>query len=172
MMMNIKRRIRTMPNNNYPNVKKVNIIPSRPITSVNPPIRSAVRRVYKTLDEIRQCMISRAVVQEILEDGSVLVLDFSNYASDNRLSTKQAAIDAAKKKAEEQRAAAIEETKKKAAEEAAKKKAAEEQRAAAERKAIEETKKKAAEEAAKKKEAETVKTNNIEDNKSENTTEQ
>ena len=40
--------------------KKVNIYPSMPITRVNPPIRSSVRRVTKSVEEIRICLLQEA----------------------------------------------------------------------------------------------------------------
>lgn len=59
--------------------KVVNIYPSMPITGVNPPIRSVVKHVTKSVDEIRTCIIARAIVEEILPDGKVVRLNFSNY---------------------------------------------------------------------------------------------
>lgn len=59
--------------------KVVNIYPSMPITGVNPPIRSTVKRVTKSIDEIRTCLLSRATVEEILSDGKIVRLDISNY---------------------------------------------------------------------------------------------
>lgn len=106
----------------YPKVKKVNIIPQRPISTVNPPIRSAVRRVHKPLEDIRKCLIGRAIVEEILPDGSTLKLDFSNYDKDNRPSQKSADVDDAAKRAAEAAAKAAkekEEADRKAAEEEA-----------------------------------------------------
>jgi hypothetical protein len=59
--------------------KVVNIYPSSPITTVNPPIRSAVKGVTKSIEEIRSCLMARATVEEILSDGSVVRLDNTNY---------------------------------------------------------------------------------------------
>lgn len=59
--------------------KVVNIYPSMPITGVNPPIRSAVKRVTKSVEEIRICLMSRAVVEEILPNGKTVRLNISNY---------------------------------------------------------------------------------------------
>lgn len=73
--------------NEYPAVKKVNIYPQRRITTINPPIGSTVRRTTRTVEDIRKCIIARARVEEILPDGSVIALDFSNYNKDNRPST-------------------------------------------------------------------------------------
>lgn len=59
--------------------KVVNIYPSGAIVGVNPPIRSVVKRVTKSIDEIRTCLMARATVEEILSDGSVVKLNISNY---------------------------------------------------------------------------------------------
>lgn len=67
--------------------KVVNIYPSMPITSVNPPIRSSVKRVTKSVDEIRACLMARAIVEEILTTGEVVRLDISNY--DKHLDTSR-----------------------------------------------------------------------------------
>ena len=63
--------------------KTVNIFPKFPIIGVNPPIRTAVRRVTKSTAEIRTCIIARAIVEEILEDGSTVILDLNNFDKDN-----------------------------------------------------------------------------------------
>lgn len=65
------------------NTKIVNIYPKYPIITVNPPIRTAVKKVTKSIDEIRKCIIARAVVEEILNNGNIISLDFSNYDKDN-----------------------------------------------------------------------------------------
>ena len=59
--------------------KIVNIYPSMPITGVNPPIRSVVRRVTKSIDEIRACLMARATVEEILSNGTTVKLNIGNY---------------------------------------------------------------------------------------------
>ena len=63
--------------------KTVNIFPKFPVIGVNPPIRTAVRRVTKSTAEIRTCIIARAIVEEILEDGSTVILDLNNFDKDN-----------------------------------------------------------------------------------------
>ena len=59
--------------------KVVNIYPSTPIIGVNPPIRSSVKKVTKTIEEIRTCLMARAIVEEVLNDGTVVRLNNSNY---------------------------------------------------------------------------------------------
>ena len=63
--------------------KTVNIFPKFPIIGVNPPIRTAVRKVTKSTADIRTCIIARAIVEEILEDGSTVILDLNNFDKDN-----------------------------------------------------------------------------------------
>lgn len=63
--------------------KVVSIYPTAPITSVNPPIRSSVRNVTKSVDAIRKCIIARARVYETLDSGEKLLLDLTNYDKDN-----------------------------------------------------------------------------------------
>ena len=65
--------------------KKVNIYPTRPIITVNPPIRSTVKGVTKPVADIRSCILARAIVEEIMEDGNVINLDLNNYDKDNAL---------------------------------------------------------------------------------------
>lgn len=59
--------------------KVVNIYPTTPIIGVNPPIRSSVKKVTKTIEEIRTCLMARAIVEEVLNDGTVVRLNNSNY---------------------------------------------------------------------------------------------
>jgi len=61
------------------NKKLVNIYPSMPITDFNPPIRVATKRVYKTFGDIRTCLMRRAIVDEILPDGTTVRLGLHNY---------------------------------------------------------------------------------------------
>ena len=73
--------------------KVVNIYPTGAITGVNPPIRSVVRRVTKSTDEIRACLMARAIVEEIASDGSVIRLNLNNYNVDNAVSVKEPVIE-------------------------------------------------------------------------------
>lgn len=59
--------------------KMVNIYPSMPITTVNPPIRTTIKRVTKSIEEIRACLMARAIVEEILPDGTITKLNIGNY---------------------------------------------------------------------------------------------
>lgn len=63
--------------------KIVNIYPTMPITSVNPPIRGKLMGVRRTTADIRACIIGRARVEELLPNGKIIPLDFTNYDKDN-----------------------------------------------------------------------------------------
>lgn len=64
--------------------KIVNIYPfSGPITTVNPCIRVAMKKVRKDTKDIRKCIIAGARVEEVLDDGRVISLNLSNYDTDN-----------------------------------------------------------------------------------------
>lgn len=63
--------------------KVVNIYPRTPILTVNPPIRSMVRRVTKPISDIRKCIVAHAVVEEILPEGGIVRLNLANYDKDN-----------------------------------------------------------------------------------------
>lgn len=62
--------------------KVVNIFPTMPITRVNPPIRSSVKNVTKSIEEIRTCLMCRAIVEEVTPNGTIR-LDNTNYDKDN-----------------------------------------------------------------------------------------
>lgn len=65
--------------------KIVNIYPTWPITRLNPPIRSVVKNVTKSVEDIRICLVTRARVEEVLPDGSTVTLGFNNYDEDNSI---------------------------------------------------------------------------------------
>lgn len=73
-----------MLNENYPEIKEVNVFPKYgPITTVNPPIRVAIKNTLQSIENIRRCIAAGALVEEVLDDEN-LVLDFTNYDADNR----------------------------------------------------------------------------------------
>ena len=78
--------------------KLVNIYPSIPILEVNPPIRSIVKSTYKTIEQIRVCIIARATVEEILPNGKTIRLNFTNYDKDNSGEAAVDPVDAVKQK--------------------------------------------------------------------------
>lgn len=65
--------------------KRVNIYPTRPITNVTPIIRGVVKDVIKDEKTIRLCILGMAKVEEILKNGSVIILNLNNYNIDNNI---------------------------------------------------------------------------------------
>lgn len=63
--------------------KVVNIYPKSIIYSLNPPIRFPAKGVTRTVEDIYKCMVARAIVDEVLSDGSTIRLTFANYDKDN-----------------------------------------------------------------------------------------
>lgn len=76
--------------------KRVNIYPRRPIDT-NPPIRSAVLNRTKDIKDIRKAIMCDARVEEILPDGSVVLLNISNYDIDNSGKSEKRPAPAPKK---------------------------------------------------------------------------
>lgn len=69
--------------------KLVNIYPTKPILNVNPPIRSRIIEMTLDTDTIRKCIISNAIVEEILNDGSTVVLTFENLNKNNDVKVEE-----------------------------------------------------------------------------------
>ena len=64
-------------------IKKVNIMPKRPITTIIPPIRMPIYNVTKKIDDIKLAILAGARVEEIMPDGSKVSLNLNNYDRDN-----------------------------------------------------------------------------------------
>lgn len=64
--------------------KRVNIKINGPIYTVKPIIQRSLMNVEMTEGDIRNCICSNAMVEEILEDGSRVPLGLHNYNKDNR----------------------------------------------------------------------------------------
>ena len=63
--------------------KLVNVYPSSPIISINPPIRTRLNKINMSTENIRKCLISNAYVEEILNGSKTIQLTFENYDKDN-----------------------------------------------------------------------------------------
>ena len=63
--------------------KLVNIYPSMPITSLKIPLRTRVTNIRMDYESIRKCIIANAIVEEVLDDNSVIRLNLSNYNKNN-----------------------------------------------------------------------------------------
>ena len=64
-------------------IKKVNILSRVPIRNVVPPIHGCHNGIMMDTSNILKCINKRAVVNEVLPDGSVIRLNLSNYYKDN-----------------------------------------------------------------------------------------
>ena len=73
-------------NNSY--IKTVNINARVPVNSVHPPIYGTLKNVEMSTTIILKCLLRRAQVFEVFEDGSTLKLNFSNYYTDNTNAVK------------------------------------------------------------------------------------
>lgn len=65
------------------NKKVVNIYPTTPILSTNPPIRTMAYKITKPIKDIRACIIAGAKVEEILPNGTTIRLNLNNYDKDH-----------------------------------------------------------------------------------------
>lgn len=127
--------------------KKVNIVANRPIFVSRIPIRGTIRNTVLDIETILKIICQKGIIDEVLEDGTLVRLDLTNYNKDNSHRSKTAikqAAEKAKKEAEEaaeliRKAKEAEElAKQKAKEEALLKQAEERARLEAEKKAAEE----------------------------------
>ena len=64
-------------------LKLVNIYPNGPITTINPPIRTALTKFSMDVADIRKCLLANAYVEEILNGSKTIQLTFENYDKDN-----------------------------------------------------------------------------------------
>lgn len=77
--------------------KRVNINAKVAIRDVKPPIYGTLNNVVMTTGNILKCLCKRAIVEEILPDGSTVRLTMKNYYTDNGAGLT-AAPDPTKKK--------------------------------------------------------------------------
>lgn len=59
--------------------KTVNIEPTLPINTIVPAIYNPVFNCKMSVGDILNCICAKAKVMEVLKDGSLIKLDFSNY---------------------------------------------------------------------------------------------
>lgn len=64
-------------------VKKVNVIAQIPIRTVYPPIYGSYSGIMMSPSTIFKCILHKAVVEEILSDGSTIRLNATNYNTVN-----------------------------------------------------------------------------------------
>ena len=119
--------------------KKINVYAKMPFSYGNGIIRGNMNNIILDIEGIRQLILSKNIVDEVLPNGQLLRLDLSNYNTNND-PLEKARIEAAKKATETARI----EAERKAIEEAEKAAQEEAIRIEAERVAQEEAMKKAA----------------------------
>ena len=69
--------------------KRVNIKIVEPVFSVKPPILRTLMNVEMSTGDIRNCLCSKAVVEEILDNGRIVLLNLYNYNKDNNPNKKE-----------------------------------------------------------------------------------
>ena len=62
--------------------KKVNIIANIPIKTVTPPIYGVKKGITMTISDIMKCLTRRAIVEQVLSDGSTVRLNDKNFRYD------------------------------------------------------------------------------------------
>ena len=63
--------------------KIVNIYPTMPVTRVTPPLRTVAKNVSRSIGYIRSCIMCKAMVDEVLPDGTTVRLGLHNYDKNN-----------------------------------------------------------------------------------------
>lgn len=89
--------------------KRVNINAPIAIRNITPPIYGVCKNVIMSTGDILKCLCKRAIVDEILPDGSTVRLNMRNYYTDNGAGLDASVIDAAKEEFVGQSAAQDEE---------------------------------------------------------------
>ena len=65
-------------------VKKVNVIAQIPVRNVYPPIYGTYKGIPMSPANILKCLMHKAIVEEVLEDGSTVRLNTKNYNTVNK----------------------------------------------------------------------------------------
>lgn len=82
-------------------VKRVNVIAPLPVRTLYPPMYGTYEGIFMSPANILKCLIHKARVEEILEDGSTIELNMSNYNTVNtpvtvvepKLESRRTAVD-------------------------------------------------------------------------------
>lgn len=75
------------------NTKLVNINACMPIKNINPPIYGIRENVEMTTSDILKCLCRRAIIDEILPDGTIVRLNMKNYHLDNTPEKKEVQVE-------------------------------------------------------------------------------
>lgn len=82
--------------------KRVNINAPVAIRNITPPIYGVCKNVIMSTGDILKCLCKRAIVDEILPDGSTVRLNMRNYYTDNGAGLDAFVIDVAENKPADQ----------------------------------------------------------------------
>lgn len=74
-------------------VKKVNIIARLPVRTIYPPIYGTYEGISMSPANILKCILHKAHVEEVLEDGSTIELTTENYNKVNRPMVKEKVVE-------------------------------------------------------------------------------
>lgn len=72
--------------------KRVNIRTTIPVRNINPPISGTYSNIIMSTGDILKCLCKRAIVEEILPDGTIVRLNMRNYFTDNGAGLDAAAV--------------------------------------------------------------------------------
>lgn len=64
-------------------IKRVNVTTVVAVRNTNPPICGTLKNVEMSIGDILKCLCKRALVEEILPDGSIVKLNLNNYYMDH-----------------------------------------------------------------------------------------
>ena len=70
-------------------IKRVNITARIPVKNVTPPIHGHLSNIKMDTADILKCLNKRAIVEEILDNGSTVRLTIRNYYTDNNVAKKE-----------------------------------------------------------------------------------
>ena len=66
-----------------PTIKTVNVNATIPIRDITPPMRGVYTNIKMTISDILKCLCRRAIVEEVLADGTTVRLTMKNFRDDN-----------------------------------------------------------------------------------------
>lgn len=66
-----------------PTIKTVNVNATIPIRDITPPMRGVYTNIKMTISDILKCLCRRAIVEEVLADGTTVRLTMKNFRDNN-----------------------------------------------------------------------------------------
>jgi len=74
-------------------MKVINLYTRAPITALSVPIRGTAMGLHLHVKDIFKCMCQKAVIDEVLKDGSLVRLDMANYNTNNEPVIEEAIVE-------------------------------------------------------------------------------